>query len=187
MAAPAFLSGLLERLGPLLERLPFLPKAARPAPEEPFHELEDEGPEGEESFSPNALPSKSAPGRPRLDLGALVGDLLHRPLFLVSSSLLVLLCVAILAVSLIAGAPPPAGPPLAGRGPSTPEGRAAASRLLLPPDPVLSLEPPMEREPRIPYTDEDLRRLAPVEGREDLGALRERNDRAMDAVFGVLP
>ncbi|HUX36935.1 MAG TPA: hypothetical protein VMV44_03465 [Rectinemataceae bacterium] len=187
MAAPAFLAQLLDRLRPLLDKLPFLPKRERPVAEEPFQELEDHSPEPDESFVPNALPSKTAAARRRIDMTAVGKDLLSKPPFVAGLAALVLFCLALLVVSIIVNAAPPSQPAQAELRPPTPEGRAAASRLLLPPDPALDLSPPLEREPHIPYTDEDIRRLAPVLDAGAAAPIAGRNDRAMDALFGAVP
>lgn len=187
MAVPDFLSRLLDRLGPLLDRLPFLPKRERQVAEEPFQELEDHSPEPDESFVPNALPSKTAAAGRRVDLAAIGKDLLSRPPFVAGLAALLLFGLALLVVAFIVNAAPPSGPSQAELRPPTPEGRAAAARLILPPDPALDLSPPLEREPRIPYTDEDIRRLAPVPDLGAAGPIAGRNDRAMDVLFGAVP
>ena len=188
MAAPAFLANLLERLSLLLDKLPFLPKRKRAEVEEPFHELEDQSPEDDDSFSPNALPPKTAgPKRAKLDFGALAKDLVSRPAVIGGIGAIAAFVVALAVVGIIANEAPPANPALHASKPSTSEGRAAAARLQLPPDPALDLSPPMEREPRFPYTDDDLRRLAPIHAADELAPIAERNDRAMDAIFGAVP
>ena len=188
MAAPAFVANLLERFYLLLDKLPFLPKRKKIEAEEPFHELEDHSPEDDDSFSPNALPSRTAgPKRAQLDFGAIAKDLVARPAIIAMGGVLVAFMVALVIVGIVANRAPPANASRKDAGPSTAEGRAAALRLILPPDPALDLSPPMEREPRFPYTVEDIRRLAPAHSADEIAPIAERNDRAMDAIFGAVP
>jgi len=188
MAAPAFVATLLEALSLALDKLPFMPKRKRPEPVEPFHELEDNSSEDDDSFAPNAIPSKTVgPKRARLDFVAIGKDLLSRPAFLAGLAVLVLFVAALVTVAIVVNAEPPVSPSQAASRPSTPEGRAAAARLILPPDPALDLSPPMEREAHFPYTDADIRRLAPTHAADEIAPIAGRNDRAMDAIFGAVP
>ena len=188
MAAPAFFATIREELALFLDRLPFLPKRGKPHGEEPFHELVDHSSEDGESFSPNALPSgKAASKRAKLDYGAVFKDLVSKPAVIGGLALFLLFSAAVVTVTVIANAAAPGSPPEATLRPSTPEGRAAASRLILPPDPARDLSPPMERDVHFPYTDEDIRRLAPAHGADQIAPIAGRNDRAMDAIFGAVP
>lgn len=188
MAAPAFVATLLERLSPLLDKLPFLPKRKKPEVAEPFHELVDHSSEDDDSFSPNAIAARRHEAkRAKLDFGAVAKDLLAKPAVIAGLAILFLFVAALVTVSVMANAAPPQNPSQASLRPSTPEGRAAARRLLLPPDPALDLTPPMERRAHFPYTDEDIRRLAPTHSASEIAPIAERNDRAMDAIFGAVP
>jgi len=188
MAAPAFIEAILERLSPFLGKLPIGTKRKTTAIDEPFQELEDSSPESDESFAPNALSAKTR-GKvaTRLDFGAIAKDLLSKPGFVATLAALALFCVALVVVSIVVNAAPPQQTARSKLAPSTPEGRAEAARLLLPSDPALDLSPPMERTPRFPYTDEDIRRLTPAHPEDEVAPIAERNDRAMDALFGAVP
>lgn len=184
MALPAFASELLSRLSPLLARLPLLPKK-KSGTEEPFGEIDDRSPDFEENLAPNALPPKGKSQKAAaLDVAAIFRDLIARPIVVAAFVLFLVFVVAIIAVSIYAQSAPPAA---TAAKLSTPEGRAAASRLLLPPDPASDLSPPMERERHFPYTDEDLKRLSPARGPAGAASLAERNDRAMQTMFGAVP
>ena len=186
MAAPSFVAAILERIGPLLSKVLPAPKKGRGPAEEPFHELEDHSPEPDESYVPNAFSSrKPAASPPKLDLGSVAKDLLSKPAVVATIGVVGIFCVALIVVAFIVNQQPPVSASSAGL--ATPEGRAEAARLLLPPDPARDLSPPMERSPRFPYTDEDVRRLAPAHGPDELAPIVERNDKAMETLFGAVP
>jgi hypothetical protein len=178
---------LLKKVAPLLGKLPFLPKKkARPRSraDEPFESLEDSSPESDESFEPNALPGAHRAETPGIDWKGLVHGFLHNRLFVGIVAAFLLFAIVLVATSIIAGAPPAADKAISR--PITEEGRAAARRFLLPADPALDLEPPMTREPRFPYTDEDMKRFAPEHDPRSLPDLMLKNDQAIEALFGTV-
>ncbi|MDA8409704.1 MAG: hypothetical protein M0001_04855 [Treponema sp.] len=187
MALPAFVATILERLSPLGDKLPFLPKRKGNESHEPFNVLEDHSSADDDALAPNALPRSSGAKRAKVDFGAAARDLASRPAVIAFLAVLGLFVAALVTVALIANAPPPENKAQASFRPSTAEGRAAAGRLLLPPDPARDLSPPMERQPHFPYTDEDIGRLAPAHAPNEIEPIAKRNDRAMDAIFGAVP
>jgi hypothetical protein len=187
MAKLAPVEALLGKVAPLIEKLPFIPKKAAPktGAHEPFDDLEDASPDSDESFEPNALPTAhpGGPARPRIDFGAIVKAFLGNRLLLGVTGALLVVVLAMAVTAILADRPPPA--PAVLSKPVTEEGRALARRFLLPPDPALDLSPPMEREPKLVYTDEDMKTYAPVHDPRDLGILAKQNDEDAAKVLGA--
>ena len=187
MAKIAPVDALLGKVAPLIEKLPFIPKKAAPktGAHEPFDDLEDASPDSDESFEPNALPAAQGAGKnfPRIDFGAIVKAFLGNHILLGITGAVLLVVLAMAVTAILADSPPP--PPKSVSKPITDEGRALAHRFLLPPDPALDLSPPMEREPKLVYTDEDMKTYAPVHDPRDLEILAKQNDRDAAKTLGA--
>ncbi len=189
MAKLPFPPELAGKVTSLLAKLPFLRKPATSAAaiHEPFEDLEDTSPDSDESFEPNALKKDHGrkDGARRLDPMALVRGLLGNPVLLGALGVALVFVLAAAVSSILAQA----GPPVVKNPvkPITEEGRSIAKRLLLPPDPALDLSPPMEREPRLRYTDEDVRAMTPKHDPRDLDRLIEKNDAAIQAILDAVP
>ncbi|MEI6388208.1 MAG: hypothetical protein WCQ50_16405, partial [Spirochaetota bacterium] len=179
---------LVAKLGGLVGKLPFLPKK-KSAPKggaEPFDSLEDGSPDADESLNANALgPHISGDSeKTKVDFRGLLASLVSNKLVVGFIAAALFVGIAVAVASLVSQAEPPklVVAPIA----ITAEGRAAAARFMLPPDPALDLAPPVEREPRSPYTDEDIKRLAPTHDPRFLSAIERRNDEAVGILFGTV-
>jgi len=178
-------AALADKVSGLAGKLPFLPKKpSRPGGiDEPFESLEDASPGSDESFEPNALSGPSKREALSIDFGALVKAFFGNRILVGSLAALLLVLLAMSLVALFAQLEPralPVSTPLV-----TEEGRALARHFLLPPDPARDLSPPMARETKLPYTDEDMKRLAPEHDPASLARLVEANDRDLSLLFGT--
>lgn len=188
MALPVLPPDLVSKLGGLVGKLPFLPKK-KSAPKggaEPFYSLEDGSPDADESLNANALgPHISGVSeKTSIDFRGLLANLVSNKLVVGSIAASLIIGIAVAVASLVSQAEPPklvdALPAI------TAEGREVAARFMLPPDPALDLTPPVEREPRSPYTEADMKRLAPTHDPRFLSAIERRNDEAVDLLFGTV-
>jgi hypothetical protein len=177
-------AGLSSRVR-LGSRIPFLAKRPASSPE-PFSAIEDDGSVGDFLSASNAAPGMTAQGsgRGRLDFHALLELAVKSPAILVGIFVVLALLLAIAVTAVIVTVPPKAS--RAGA-PFTEKGEALVKTWLpLPGDP---LEPrmAMEREGFPKYSAEDAARLGINPDPLVAARLRDRNDEAIEDLFGTVP
>jgi hypothetical protein len=179
--------GLASRvkLGGLASRLPFLKRGASESPE-PFSTIEDDTPLGDLLSSRNAAPvaSSSSSGRARLDLrGVMETALKNRSVVIgVLSALAFVLVIAVVAV--VVTIPPK---PLKQALPFTKEGRALVKQWLSPRGDPLEPRIEMERKGDQAYTAADAAKLGLPADPRTTAALAEKNDEAIEDLYGTVP
>jgi hypothetical protein len=185
MAKGMLIDSIKAGAASLLSRLPFLKRGAAPSPE-PFSAIEDETPLGDDLLATdNAAPvAKPKAARESIDLRGLIVSAIKKPVVLISclSVLGVILVIAV--VSAIVTAPPAeakAAPPF------TKEGIALVKTWLPPPGDPLAPRMPMEREGLPAYGPADAAKLGIPTDPILLATLADRNDKAIEDLYGTAP
>jgi hypothetical protein len=185
-------ASIKERLDPvkkaaavLAARVPFLPK--RPSVSiEPFSAIEDDTPLGDLLSSSNAAPGMAphAPGIERPDVRALILGAFRRPPILIGSLVVLAFLLALAVTALVVISPPKtAAAPI----PFTERGEALVKTWLAPPGDPLESRLAMEREGQSGYTAEDAARIGIQAEPTREAALRDKNDEAIEDLYGTVP
>jgi hypothetical protein len=164
-------------------RIPFLPKRPAASPE-PFSAIEDDTPLGDLLSSRNAAPGMRSPAAERTDFRALLGGLFKSPPVLIGSAVVLVFLLTLAAVALVVGSPPKASPASL---PFTEKGEALVRTWLPPPGDPFEKRMPMEREGPPSYSPRDAARIGLDPDPAILARLRDKNDEAMDELYGTVP
>lgn len=183
----AGISGLAsrEKLGKLASRLPFVKRGSAASPE-PFSTIEDDTPLGDllslQNAAPLAPPPKEA--REKLDIRGMIEPALRRgPVVIgILSTLGLALVIAIVAVAVTL---PPKAPKAAP--PMTKEGIALVKQWLPPPGDPLEARMETERSGPATYTNADAVELGSPADSRAAAALAEKNDEAIEDLYGTVP
>lgn len=173
----------------LLARLPFFQArfadGLKEAPE-PFSSVEDETPLGDLLESSNAavVSNQSATKASTRNLGETFKLLLKKPLVLVILLSGLSLILLIVIVSIAVNTPPETAK---ASQPFSPEGLAAVKSWLTPPGDPLAPRMEMERSDTARYTQTDAEALGLPKDSKVLDSLKERNDQAIDDLYGTVP
>jgi len=169
----------------LLSRLPFAKKAASSAPE-PFSAVEDETPLGDLLEADNAAPinsgTKNALAKP--ELGEALKAAVKSPPVLVGIVAVLGLVLIAAIVAIIVSSPPraaKAAPPF------TKAGEALVKTWLPPPGDPLSPRMEMERSESATYTPADAAKIGLPDDPLLMTTLGERNDAAIEDLYGTVP
>jgi hypothetical protein len=183
----AGIRGLASRakIGKLASRLSFL-KRSTPASPEPFSTIEDDTPLGDLLSSRNAAPvgPKSKGERERPDVRGILELALKRKPFIIGllSTLAVAFIVAVVAVAVTI---PPTAPKAAPA--FTKEGLALVKQWLPPPGDPLEPRIEMERSGIPTYTSADAAKLGRPADPRAAASLAEKNDEAIEDLYGTVP
>jgi hypothetical protein len=179
------LASIKGGLGSVLSRLPFAKKAASSAPE-PFSAIEDETPLGDLLEADNAAPvnsgAKSALAKPELG-EALKAAVKSPPVLIGIVTALAFVLIAVI-VSIIVSSPPRAAKAEA---PFTKAGVALVKSWLPPPGDPLSSRMEMERSESATYTSADAVKIGLPDDPFLMTTLGERNDAAIEDLYGTVP
>jgi hypothetical protein len=171
-------------LSSLSARLPF-PKKASAASPEPFASIEDDTPLGDllstSNAAPLAKPAKVA--GEKVELLGLLRAALKRPAVAIGALAALGLVLVLVVVSALVAAPPKAA---AAPRPFTKEGLALVKTWILPGKDPLAPRFVPEREGTRRYGPEDAARLGVPDDPAVEGALAERNDAAIDDLYGTV-
>jgi hypothetical protein len=179
------LDSIKAGLGSLISRLPFAKRPSPSAPE-PFSTVEDETPLGDLLDADNAAPvspsGKAAREKP--DLGAAFGAAIKSPPVMIAAlSVLGFLLIAAF-VAIVVSSPPKKA---AAEPPFTKEGEALVKTWLPPPGDPLSPNMEMERGAASVYSPADAARLGLPKDPLLMATLGERNDAAIEDLYGTVP
>jgi hypothetical protein len=179
------LDPLKKAAAALSARIPFLPKR-QPVSREPFSAIEDDTPLGDLLSSDNAAPGMAprAPGREKPDVRSLVTGALKSPPILIGTLVVLAFLLTLAVTALLVAAPPraSAAPP-----PFTEKGQALVKTWLVPPGDPFENRMSMEREGRVVYTAEDAARIGLKPDPAMEAALRDKNDEAIEDLYGTVP
>jgi hypothetical protein len=182
-AKKGILEGVKKTAATLSARIPFLPK--RPAASmEPFAAIEDDTPLGDLLSSANAAPGLRSAPKQRLEPRALLATALKSPGILIALIALLGFGLVLIITSVIVNSPPraAAAPP-----PFTEKGEALVRTWLPPPGDPFEAGMAMEREGRPVYSAEDAARLGLGLDPSALASLRDKNDEAIEDLYGTVP
>jgi hypothetical protein len=172
-------------LSSLLSRLPFAKKSISSAPE-PFSAIEDETPLGDLLEADNAAPvnsgAKSSFAKPELS-EALKAAVKSPPVMIGIGTVLVFVLIAVV-VSIIVSSPPRA---VKAALPFTTAGEALVKTWLPPPGDPLSPRMEMERSESATYTPADAAKIGLPDDPLLMTTLGERNDAAIEDLYGTVP
>jgi len=179
------LDPLLKGLAALRARIPFLPKKPS-ASIEPFAAIEDDTPLGDLLSSRNAAPglAPKAGARERADLRELLGMALKSAPILIGAFVVLAFLLALAISSALVNAPPKLAPAVP---PFTEKGEALVKTWLPPPGDPFEARMPMEREGLPPYSSEDAARIGLTSDPSTLATLRDKNDEAIEDLYGTVP
>jgi hypothetical protein len=166
-------------------RSPFLPRRPASSPE-PFSAIEDDSPVGDFLSASNAAPgmANQGSGRERPDFHAILEMAVKSPAILVGAFVVLVFLLALAATAVIVRAPPRSGSTMV---PFTKKGEALVKTWLLPPGDPLEPRMAMEREGLPAYSAEDAARLGINSDPLVAARLRDRNDEAIEDLFGTVP
>jgi hypothetical protein len=164
----------------LLSRLPFAKPQNAP---EPFSSVEDETPLGDLLAGENAAPQLKKKAE-RSDLKEIFVGLIKKPAVLIASLSGVGFVLIIALVAIFVSSPPAEAkaPP-----PFTKEGQALVKTWLLPPGDALEARMEMRRGDAEPYTEADAAKLGLPSDPLVKASLAERNDAAIEDLYGTVP
>jgi hypothetical protein len=176
-------AGLASR-AKLGSRIPHLSKRPASSPE-PFSAIEDDSPVGDFLSASNAAPGMGVQGseRGRLDFRGLLESAVKRPAILVGIFVILAFLLTLAVTAVIVTAPPKASRTEA---PFTEKGQALVKTWLLPPGDPLEPRMAMEREGLPAYSAEDAARLGINPDPLVAARLRDRNDEAIEDLFGTV-
>ena len=179
------LDPLKKAMAALGARIPFLPKRP-PASAEPFEAIEDDTPLGDLLSSSNAAPGLAprATSRQKTDLRELLEPALRSPPFLIGGSLVLVFLLTLVVTTIVVNSPPK---PALATEPFTEKGEALVKSWLPPPGDPFEARMAMEREGPPSYSSEDAARLGLGSDPAMELRLRDKNDEAIEDLYGTVP
>ncbi len=179
------LDPLLKGAAALRARIPFLPKKTV-ASMEPFSAIEDETPLGDLLSSSNAAPglAPKAGVREKADLRELLALALKSAPILIGVFVVLAFLLALAISSALVNAPPKSAPAAAA---FTEKGESLVKTWLPPPGDPFEARMPMEREGLPPYSSEDAARIGLSNDPAIVAKLRDKNDEAIEDLYGTVP
>ena len=179
------LDSIKAGIGSLASRLPFIKGKSVPTPE-PFSSIEDDTPLGDLLSSRNAAPvsPKTKAKIERPDFRRLFETLLKRTPVLIGIIATIGLVIVVIIVSVATSLPPKTGKAAAA---FTKEGEALVKQWLPPPGDPLEARVRMERSGVPSYSAADAAKIARPNDPGIAAGLAEKNDEAMEDLYGTVP